>query len=337
MACAPCFPRPWRAGSAITTSASHGSQCSICDWMIVAAQSSRFVIASRQACGFDSTSTSSSKRSANTFENRPTPPYASTRVPPGSSSRPFRRRRTTSTMSSAASADDWKNDPIDTLNLWPSTSSCTTPRAPREIGASISRTIWPSWHHTPRSPVRGDTRIVTSPAPSSTGLAMISLTIGWATMQEATPTISFDSPLRNPSVPFWSATMRTVVRRAAASSVRRRGVISSLPVRAKASVTMSTFVRDCADGSMCCQSQPPQPSATCGHGGSRRSGDASTTSSTTPRPKSLAFVSREISTVSPGSTSGTKTTLPSSSLVRPSPPATSLSILTMWPSFTAPA
>ena len=94
-------------------------------------------------------------------------------------------------------------------------------------------------------------------------------------------------------------------------------------VRRNASRTMSAFTPSCAAGSTCCQSHPPHPRARAGHGGVVRTGEGSSTSTTSARAKSRFAVTNRATTSSPGSTPGTNTTRPLASRASPSPPATS--------------
>ena len=94
----------------------------------------------------------------------------------------------------------------------------------------------------------------------------------------------------------------------------------TFPLRSSTSVTMPTLRSRWASTAMCCQSQPPHPSATFGQGGSTRCGDGSRTATTVPRANVGFSSSSSTSTVSSGSAPATNTTRPPSSRATASPP-----------------
>src|SRR5436190_6426642 len=92
-------------------------------------------------------------------------------------------------------------------------------------------------------------------------------------------------------------------------------------MRRRASTTMAAFSWCCACTATCCHWQPPQPAATNGHGGSTRSGDATSMSTARARRKSLRSAVTAARTRSPGMAPSTKTTRPSGPRPMASPPA----------------
>ena len=151
---------------------------------------------------------------------------------------------------------------------------------------------------------------------------------GCITKHRSMPTTSCDAARRKPSLPSPVTAMRTVVRSAswATAAPRTMATSGNRPVRAKASRTTSTLASCWAVAARCCQSQPPQPSATCAHGGTTRCGDGATMPVARPRAKSRLTTISSTSTVSPGKAPSTNTTRPSASRAIASPPATRRSI-----------
>ena len=266
--------------------------------------------------------------------SKPPPPYASTTGPndPLSASAPA-MVRTARTKSSAACGLDWKKAPMEIPK------SCVSMRS--EIRASspststASRPLMSSsnpYTSAPTTPVDTLQRNTTSASEPGSEVKCdnASLSSGCATKQLLMATTSWLERARKPGLPSASTATRIVVREPTGSTVPKRMMFSTsaaslntFPVRASDSATMRTFASYCPSGDRCCHEHPPQPSATCGHGGSRRSGDGDSISSTVARPKSLRVSVSCTRTTSPGSAPSTKITLPLGRRARASPPATS--------------
>ena len=92
---------------------------------------------------------------------------------------------------------------------------------------------------------------------------------------------------------------------------------------AGASTTTAAFSAGCAAGTACCRSQPPQPWATSGQGGSMRSGEATHDLDQLGPGHPLARSVIRARTARPGSAPRTNTTRPSPARASASPPATS--------------
>ena len=109
------------------------------------------------------------------------------------------------------------------------------------------------------------------------------------------------------------ADRRAVAGRASTAAAELdRSVTSTPPMRRRASATISTLAARWVDVVRCCQPQPPHPARRDAHGGVTRSGDGSTTSTTTARwPSPASTARRSASTVSPGMAPWTNTTRPS--------------------------
>ncbi len=161
---------------------------------------------------------------------------------------------------------------------------------------------------------------------------MRSRRLGGMSRHSSTGTISLESRLVKPSSslgPDVSTLSSTLLRYPSASEGDSQSatmpLVSTWPIRVRASTTLSVLALSCAPRETCCHWHPPQ-SPKYGHGGSTRSGEGVTMRSAS----AFAYVSCsstiEHSTTSPGAVRGTKTTRPSERCPIPSPPLARRSI-----------